>query len=51
LKNVKTLNRRSFFRHTALKILEIHKVFLQIFALSGEKIPRRWAFCHFSNKA
>ena len=51
LKNVKTPKRRIFFRQTALKILEIHKVFLRIFALSGGKISRRWALRQFSNKA
>ncbi len=51
LKKVKTPKQRIFFRHMALKILEIHQVFLRIFALSGRKISRRWAFRHFSNKA
>ena len=31
---------RVFFRHTALRFLAIHKVFLRKRALSGEKIPR-----------
>jgi hypothetical protein len=31
---------RVFFRHTALRFLAIHKVFLQKRVLSGEKIPR-----------
>jgi len=51
LKKVKTPKRRIYFRHTALKILEIHNVFLRIFALSGGKISRRLPSRHFSNKA
>ena len=50
LKNVKTPKRRIFFRCTALKNLEIHKVFLRFFALSIEKISRFWSFRHLSNK-
>ena len=29
---------RSFFRHTSLRLLKIHKVFPSSLALSGEKI-------------
>ena len=50
LKNVKTPKRRIFFRCTALKNLEIHKVFLRFFALSIEKISHFWSFRHLSNK-
>lgn len=46
-----TPRRRIFFRCAALKILGIHKVFPRIFALLNEKISRRRAFCHLSNKA
>jgi len=51
MKKVKTPKRRIIFCHTALKILEIHNVFLRIFALSGGKISRRWPFRQCSNKA
>jgi len=51
LKIVNTPNRRAFFRRAALLCLEIHKVFLRQIALSGEKIPCRWAYCQFSNGA
>ncbi|MDE7054641.1 MAG: hypothetical protein K2O84_07480 [Oscillospiraceae bacterium] len=50
MKNVKTPKRRIFFRCTALKNLEIHKVFLRFFALSIEKISHFWSFRHLSNK-
>ena len=50
LKNVKTPKRRIFFRHFALIFLAIHKVWLRQTALIGEKISRRWAFRHLSNK-
>jgi hypothetical protein len=51
LKIVNAPNRRAFFRRAALTCLEIHKVFLRQIALPGEKIPRRWAYCQFSNGA
>ena len=51
LKNVKTPKRRTFFRRSALIFLAIHKVWLRQAALIGEKISRRWAFRHLSNKA
>lgn len=44
LKNVKTPKQRIVFHCAALKIFEIHKVFLQIFASPSEKISRRWTF-------
>ena len=50
LKNIKTPKQRTFFRRTALKNLEIHKVFLRFFALSGKKISRCRSFCYLSNK-
>ena len=50
LRIVNAPKRRGFFRHTALKILAIHRVFLQIFALSGEKIPCRWAYGQFQTR-
>jgi hypothetical protein len=51
LKNDKTPKQRILFRCAELKIFEIHKVFLQMFALPNEKISRRCAFRHLSNKA
>ena len=51
LKNVNMPKRRSFFRHTALIFLAIHKVLPRQIALSGKKIPRRRAHFQFSNKA
>ena len=51
LKNVNMPEQRAFFRHTALIFLAIHKVLLRQIALSGEKIPRRWAHFHALNKA
>ena len=51
LKNVNQAQRRDFFRYTASIFLAIHKVLLRQIALSGEKIPRRWAHFQFSNKA
>jgi hypothetical protein len=51
LKNDKTPKQRILFHRTALKIFEIHKVFPQMFAPPGEKISRRCAFRHLSNRA
>jgi hypothetical protein len=51
LKNAKTPKQRIFFHCAALKIFEIHKVFLQMFASPSEKISRRCVFRHLSNKA
>jgi hypothetical protein len=51
LKNDKTPKQRISFHFAALKIFEIHKVSLQMFAPPGEKISRRCAFRHLSNKA
>jgi hypothetical protein len=51
LKNDKTPKQRILFHCAALKIFEIHRVFPQMFAPSGEKISRRCAFRHLSNKA
>jgi len=43
-------NARIFFRCAALKNLEIHEIFLQMFALPGKKTSRLWTSSHFSNK-
>ena len=51
LKTIKTPKQRILFHCAALKFFEIHKAFLQMFAPSGEKIPRRCASHHLSNKA